>query len=95
MLVGRRWGMRKYYISGLIGSSIPGFFILVLVFWSLGILLGSYALPVWLLGGLPAGYIGTKLEKEDSSSPGLIILTVILGFLFAFIIGIAIVFLLL
>lgn len=84
---------RKFYISGLIGSAIPGFFVLVLVFWSLGTLLWIYALPVWLLGGLPAGYIGTKLSTDYSSSSGLIVLTMILGFLFAFIISVAVVFL--
>lgn len=81
--------MRKYYISGLVGSTIPSIFVLVLVLWSLGLLLWAYALPVWLIGGFSAGYIGTRLEKNKTVSVGfgLVALTAILGFIFSFLLG--------
>jgi hypothetical protein len=54
--------MNKYYVSGLIGSGIPGFIVLVFLTFSLGIFLWVLALPTWLIGGLSAGYLGETLS---------------------------------
>jgi len=83
--------LRNYYISGLIGSSIPAFIILVLVFWSLGILLWAFALPVWLISGFSAGFIGCKFSSNQSDFTGFIA-TTLLGFLIASLMGLVIIF---
>ena len=74
--------IRNYYISGLIGSSLPALFILVLVFWSLGILLWAFALPVWLVSGFSAGLVGCKFASDQSDFKSFIA-TTLLGFLIA------------
>ena len=83
--------MRKYYVSGLIGSGIPSLFILVLVFWSLGILLWTYAIPVWLIGGFSGGFIGNKLAGKDVVFTE-ILATAFLGFVIASVMGLLIIF---
>ncbi|NIV98871.1 hypothetical protein GWN26_06855 [Candidatus Saccharibacteria bacterium] len=86
--------MLKYYISGLVGSIIPEFY--VAAFFGV---LGAHRihweiiLPGWLISGLLAGYIGTRFEKKFTGSLiklskiGLIALTAILGFITASLIG--------
>lgn len=83
--------MKKYYVSGLLGSAIPGFIILVLVLWSLGILLWAYALPVWIVGGYLAGLIGSKLEKGTAKF-ATYLATALLGFIIATLLGILVAF---
>ena len=79
--------MNKYYVSGLIGSGIPVFIVLVFLTFSLGIFLWVLALPTWLIGGLSAGYLGDRFSK-DNSGFGLRVLTAFLGFVFGCVIGI-------
>lgn len=86
--------MQKYYISSFIGSSIPAFILLVLVFWSLGILLWAYALPVWLVSGFSAGQIGYRFAGNQNNLKSYIA-TALLGFLFGFLLGLLVIFTLL